>query len=132
MATPSGGALQPYRLRVQHLRPDIAVLAVHDELDGPAAAFHACLHGLLHPGLRHLVIDLTGVTFVSAAGLRMLVDARPPRVGIDSGYAVHLAGVRTGSMTMRLLRITDLDTLFTTFDGVDACLASLSSHGTAP
>jgi anti-anti-sigma factor len=130
MVTPSGGALQPYSLLARHPQPGIVVLAVRDELDRPAAPFHDCLHGLRHPDLRHLVIDLTAVTFVSAAGLRMLVDARPPRVGIDSGYAVHLAGVGTGSMTLRLLRITDLDALFTTFDGVDACLASPTSRGT--
>ncbi len=126
MTAPSGGWLQSYALGVQQPRPGVVVLAVRDELDGPAGPFRDCLNNVRRPGLRHLVIDLSAMTYIGSAGLRMLVDALPPHNG--AGYRAHLAGVGAGSTTMRLLRIASLDGLFTVFDGLDECLASLDGR----
>lgn len=73
--TPFGAAgTPPWQLRV---RPHGE--AVHAELAGEldiAASSHArdALHELVAAGFEHLVIDLRALTFIDAAGLRLLLE----------------------------------------------------------
>ncbi|WP_188987802.1 STAS domain-containing protein [Saccharopolyspora thermophila] len=54
------------------------------------------------PGV--VVVDITGVTFLSSAGLAVLVRARH-RAGPDTGFRV----VASGSATLRPIQLTGLD-----------------------
>ena len=61
------------------------------------------------PGMRLLIIDLSGVSFCDAAGLAVLIGAQ--RRTIARGIVVRLAAPRP--QLAKLLRITGLDRSFT-------------------
>ena len=67
------------------------------------------LLGVLGPGVRLLIIDLSGVSFCDAAGLAVLIGAQ--RRTIALGTIVRLAAPRP--QLAKLLRITGLDRSFT-------------------
>jgi anti-anti-sigma factor len=67
------------------------------------------LLGVLGPGVRLLIIDLSGVSFCDAAGLAVLIGAQ--RRTIARGIIVRLAAPRP--QLAKLLRITGLDRSFT-------------------
>jgi anti-sigma B factor antagonist len=69
-----------------------------------------------------LVIDLTGVTFLDAAGLGVLVEATNRAHGCDG--AVTLVGP-TG-MVSKLLKVTKLDEVFAIHNHVDEAVAALT------
>ncbi|WP_165975473.1 STAS domain-containing protein [Actinomadura rubrisoli] len=83
-----------------------AVVKPHGELDiATAPALRERLTGLLRPGIRLLVLDLSGVTFCDAAGLAVLVGTR--RRANPRGIVMLLAA--PGPQVLRVLRATGLE-----------------------
>ena len=87
---------------------------------------------------RHLVVDLSGVTFFSAAGVDVLMQALTAQQG---RYAMVLVG--NSRPVMRVLDVLKLTQRFPRYDGVDEAVAAAAEpsqrdrcvplrHGRAP
>lgn len=95
--------------------PDRAVVRIDGDIDvftAPQLREH--LFRLVESGLRDLVVDLDGVTFIDSTGLSALV-AVLKRVRAEEG-GLHL--VCTHERTLRLFRITGLPRDFPIHDTV--------------
>jgi anti-anti-sigma factor len=111
-------AREPVRVRAQASlsvlsRPACTIARLEGELDiatVPALRERLLgLLGLLGPGVRLLIIDLSGVSFCDVAGLAVLIGTQ--RRATVLGIAVRLADPRP--QVAKLLRITGLDHRFT-------------------
>jgi anti-sigma B factor antagonist len=83
----------------------IAVVPVDGDIDlNTGADIAATIHEAVHPGLPILVIDMTGVSFLSATGLSVLIATREEtrRAGIE------LRLVASRREVLRPLQITGL------------------------
>jgi anti-sigma B factor antagonist len=89
--------------------PDATVVTVRGEVDMLTSAL---LRDRLLPHMRdaarHVIIDLTGVSFLAAAGLTVLVHAR--QTAAVAGVTVSL--VASTRQVLLPLRITGLDGMF--------------------
>ena len=107
--------------------PSVRVLVV-GELDcRTAPRLVRCVYGLLDSGHRQIDLDLSGVTFVSAAGLTAFREAafRAGQVGGRARLTAVPAHVR------RILAITALDTVVEV-QPPDGCAASaFAARGTS-
>lgn len=93
-----------------------AVVTVAGEVDLETASQlgdHA-LHAL-RDGATHLVLDLTGVTFMDSTGLKVLISIQ--RRAELAGGTLAVAG--PSRSVRRLLALTGLDQTFTLHDSVD-------------
>jgi anti-sigma B factor antagonist len=97
------------RLRV-HRGPQRALVQVCGEVDMVTAdQLRAALHRLREQGCRTVELDLSGVTFLAAAGLSVLVEH-------DRGLraaAGRLLVVRPSRRCARMLALTGLDQVLT-------------------
>lgn len=87
--------------------PDVVVVRLSGELDiatEPAAREY--LRACTRDRPRHLVLDLSEVTFLASHGLRLLVAAALHDDGIHG--ELHLGGVAPDSHVNRVLRLTGL------------------------
>jgi anti-sigma B factor antagonist len=82
-----------------------------------------CVSGLLERGTRHLVLDLSGLSYVDSAALGEIVAARR-RAGARGGQIV-LAG--PSGKVRDLVELTRLDALVDIRDDVDSALAALDA-----
>lgn len=105
-----------------------AIVRLDGALDiAAAAALRERLAGLLHPGIRLLVLDLSGVPSCDSAGLAVLVGAeRRARV---LGIVMRLAA--PSAPVARLLRLTGLDRNLTIDPDLPSALAA-QQHEPAP
>lgn len=83
------------------------------------------LHKATSDGPRHLVVDLSGVTFCSAAGVEVLVQTLRAQ---QNRYAMVLVG--NSRPVMRVLDVFDLAQRFPRYDDVDAAVAACNEAGT--
>jgi anti-sigma B factor antagonist len=91
-------------------RPGPTIARLEGDLDiASTPALREHLLGVLSPGVRLLVIDLSGVSFCDATGLAVLIGTQ--RRARARGITVRLAAPR--SQMAKLLRITGLDRSFT-------------------
>ena len=100
-------------------RPAVTIARLEGELDiATTPALRERLLSVFRPGVRLLVIDLSGVSFCDVSTLAVLVatQRRAGRLGI----AVRLAAPRP--QVARLLRITGLDQCFTICATLDDAL----------
>jgi len=100
-------------------RPAVTIARLDGELDiATTPALRERLLSVFRPGVRLLVIDLSGVSFCDVSTLAVLVatQRRAGRLGI----AVRLACPRP--QMARLLRITGLDQCFTICATLDDAL----------
>ena len=72
--------------------------------------------------MRHLVVDLQGVTFMDSTGLGVLVG-RLKLVRVQDGT---LKLVCTSERILKVFAITGLDKVFQIFDSIDEALAPAS------
>lgn len=87
-------------------RPDCAIARLEGELDiATIPALRERLFGVPRPGVRLLIIDLSGVSFCDVAGLAVLIGTQ--RRATARGIVVRLAA--PGPQLAKLLRITGLD-----------------------
>jgi anti-anti-sigma factor len=127
------GASAPLELTVSEPRPDVVVLSLRGELDfRTTGQVTDCLHELRRSGHAHIVLDLTAVTFMAAAGVAVLLAARDAARdaarsnGPDrSAPALHLLGVAHNRLVRRLLEVFGAQTLFSTFTDLHECLDRL-------
>jgi anti-anti-sigma factor len=102
-------------------QPAVTIARLAGELDiATTPALRERLLGVFSPGVRLLIIDLSGVAFGDVSGLAVLVatQRRARRLGIT----VRLAAPRP--QVARLLRITGLDQCFTICATLDEALST--------
>lgn len=75
-------------------------------------------------GPRHLVVDLSGVTFFSAAGVEVLMQTLARQ---QNRHAMVLVG--TSRRVMRLLDVLNLTQRFPRYDDVDDAVADCNGAG---
>ncbi len=106
-----------------HRRRRVTVIASFGEIDMAAAGGLArCLQRAIERNT-DVVLDLTDVTFLDCFCLGVLVRAR--RQALLRNRIVCLAA--PSGPVARVLRVTDLDTLFPTFPHADAALAHVGA-----
>jgi anti-anti-sigma factor len=87
-------------------RPAFTIARLEGDLDlATVPALRQRLLGVLGPGVRLLVIDLSGVSFCDVAGLAVLIGTQ--RRARARGITVRVAAPRP--QVAKLLRITGLD-----------------------
>lgn len=100
---------------------EVAVVAVEGDLDAAqAGALRECFGALLAGGRRHVVVDLSAVPALGAAGLAALVELFV-KVRIGPGD-VRLCGLQP--WVAEVFRWTELDRVFDTFVDRRAAVAS--------
>jgi anti-anti-sigma factor len=105
---------------------DVVVVALVGELDmGTTPRARSYLQEKTAARPRHLVLDLSGVAFMSAGGLRLLIDALRGRDGIHG--ELHLTGVTANRPVERVLDLTGLAPLFDIHDDQDELFGELAS-----
>ncbi len=112
-------------LRCRQIGNDVIVVAVAGELDlATAPRMRAYLVDETAPRPAHLVLDLSGVTFMASAGIRLLLEARG---GSDEIHGeLHLTGVTTNPRVRRVLQLTGLLAAFDIHDDEDELLHRLA------
>lgn len=89
-----------------HHRPAPSIVRLHGDIDlATAPALRERLLNALRPGLRLLILDMSGVSFCDAAGLAVLIGTQ--RRASALGITLHLAAPRP--QVIKVLRITGLD-----------------------
>lgn len=92
-----------------------------DVLGGPdGSALHDAIAAARGEGPLQVVVDLAGVRFMNSSGLGMLVGALT--TARNTGGDLRLAAV--GERVRAILEVTQLDSVFASFDAVDAAVAS--------
>jgi anti-sigma B factor antagonist len=88
------------------------VVEVAGEIDvASASELRDCLHQLIDPGSRRLVVDLRQVRFMDSVGLSVLVGARRRLLAQDhDDGSIRL--VCADGVVVRILRMTGLDRVF--------------------
>jgi anti-sigma B factor antagonist len=107
------------------LRPDVHLLAVFGELDMHTTP--SLLEALARPevvGTGNLVIDLSGVTFLGAAGINALLAAARLR----RHRRTHLVGLTASPSVRRAVEITGAGDLLILHDDLDQCLRSIEGR----
>jgi anti-sigma B factor antagonist len=105
----------------QQITTDVAVFHVCGEIDAfTAPMLRAALADQLDPLLALLVLDLSGVTFLSASGIRVLLEVRE-RAAL-TGTPLRL--VHTTRAVQRVLDVLRLNHLLRTYPTLADALAS--------
>lgn len=99
----------------------VVALTVTGRIDSAnAAEFEEELSKLTQSGKNNLVLDLSGVQFISSAGLRVLVTAR--KAVKSAGGDIRLAS--PSAEVVETLKIAGLDVLFESYPDREAAIAS--------
>ncbi|HYH32057.1 MAG TPA: anti-sigma factor antagonist [Pseudonocardia sp.] len=111
----------PLDVRLHAPVPDVVVVRIAGALDGPSAPLLAERVGQQFCRARHIVVDLGGVTFLGACGLRTLraLFGRASAAGVR----LHLAADHR--TVCRPLRLAGLDQLMVLSPSADLVLARL-------
>ena len=110
--------LRPAELKVKtRRRGDATVVAVRGEIDiATVPELAGRLDELRPEDLRELIVDLDGVGYLAADGLRVLVRLR--RRVRDGGGSLRL--VCGSPRVRRVFQVTDLDKVFPMYDSLPA------------
>ena len=118
----------PVRCTTCSPRTDVRVVRIAGELDiatAPLVADHLCRHTATRPA--ELVLDLSEVTHLAAAGLTLLVTAMNNDDGIHG--RLHLVGVVGNRPVERPLRIAGLLPLLDVHDDLPTLLRTVPRRG---
>jgi anti-anti-sigma factor len=100
-------------------RPAVTIARLEGELDiATTPTLRERLLGVFRPGVRLLIIDLSGVSFCDVSALAVLVGTQRRATGL--GVTVRLASPRP--QMAKLLRVTGLDQCFTIYATLDDAL----------
>lgn len=92
------------------------ILTVAGEIDVyTAPQFKEAVNGIIAGGQKHLVIDMSDVTYMDSSGFGTLLSAT--RRLRPQGGTINL--VKCNSSIDRILRITRLNTVFNTYESID-------------
>ena len=124
--TDLGSARTPHRARLSAFK---GILAIEGELDvADAPTVQADLENAFGAGLRAVLVDLSGCSFIDCGGLGALVRAaHPARGGGDRPIA--LVGGR--GQVQRLLEIAGLDQFLPRFATIDEAVWGRSGSSVA-
>lgn len=86
-----------------------------------AGPVQSTLTSMILPGGGTVVADLSQVTFIDSSGLGALVQAHRTALERETRLVVVAS-----SPVLRLLRVTGLDTVLETYDGLDAAEAAIA------
>ncbi|HZO66623.1 MAG TPA: STAS domain-containing protein [Kribbellaceae bacterium] len=116
-------AATPFRAEPEPIAPGVCLIRLSGDLDIDTSDIASeAVRANVAPPARIVVLDLSGVTFCSSSGLRVLVAAA--REAAAHGIELRLAGA--GRPVRRPMQVTSLDIQFLSFSSVAAALA----HGT--
>ncbi len=98
------------------------VLDVVGEIDVyTAPKFREAINKILEAGQNHLLINMAGVTYMDSSGFGALLSATKRLK--PKGGTVNL--VKCNSAIDRILRITRLNTVFSTFDSLNEAVQAI-------
>ncbi len=121
---PVGSGEPNLDLRCQQIGDNVIVVSAAGELDlATAPQLHAYLVDNTVSRPTHLVLDLSGVTFLASHGINLLIQARRGRDGIHG--ELHLTGVTTDPRVRRVLEVTGVLEMFDIHDDADELLRRL-------
>jgi anti-anti-sigma factor len=119
-----------FRISAQQLDPGIVLVTIAGDLDMQTVPrVTASLAHTNALSARHLILDLTGVTFLSSSGLGLLIAVQSGHDGTPQRQ-LHLVGVTGNRPVERPLVLIGMLDQFNTATDLDALLARL--HTTAP
>lgn len=94
-------------------------------MGGPdGTKLHETLHNLKEQGKANVVVDLSNAKFMNSSGLGMLISGLTTMR--NSGGDLRLANV--ADKIQSLLVVTKLNTVFKTYDSVDAAVVSYNEE----
>ncbi len=121
-ARPGDAALE---LTTRQVGDGVIVIAVTGEVDlATIAQARAYLQDETEARPSHVVLDMTGVTFLSSHGVRLLIDAHEG--GHDIHGDLHLTGVRSNRSVRRVLDLTGLTPLLDIQDDQEQLIRRLA------
>jgi anti-anti-sigma factor len=101
---------------------DIRIIGLQGTLDAPnTMQIEEDFRAMLAEESRPVIIDLSGVDFVSSYGLRMLLTAAQR---LQAFGGLHLSGAN--EHVLRTIKVAGYNTMFPVFDTVEQALDSLS------
>jgi anti-sigma B factor antagonist len=123
-ATPQRGqgwyAATPFRSETERPAPGVLILRLVGDIDiATAEAAVAAIRRHVGPPASIVLLELSGVTFCSSSGLRVLVEAA--RLADEHGIDLRLVGA--GRPVQRPMDVTGLGAHFLSFTSVTAALA---------
>jgi anti-sigma B factor antagonist len=108
-----------FAIQERRIGDDTHVIAVSGEIDlFTAPEFKQRLMGPISAGIEHVIVDLTGTTFVDSSSLGVLIGAHR-RLKSRGGQLVVACD---SEPIVKTLRITGLDGVFKLVDSVAAAL----------
>jgi anti-sigma B factor antagonist len=105
--------------------PGVVVVAASGEIDISTAP--RLLNVVLDAVARapdHLVVDMDSVTFFGSAAVNALLTIRER--ACEDGFTLYLTGALGNPRVARILQLTGLTTLFTTYPDLAAALAEIT------
>ncbi len=112
------------RLAGRHL-PGVSVITIAGEVDATTSAdLETYLDQVRRRLDEHLIVDVSGLTFLDSSGLAVLLAAAT--LARVHGAGVHLAGLRP--RVARLLEITGAERAVTVYDNVEQALAAVDLY----
>ena len=118
----TGSAGLPLRIVTGWPRSDVCLVRIAGELDSSTASHtldHLCTQTAGRPA--YLVLDLTAVELLAAAGVSLLIIAM--RNEHDVHGRLHVVAP-AGGAARRTLRLTGVDAVLRVYDGVPEALAA--------
>jgi anti-sigma B factor antagonist len=120
--------LQSLTMTTAWPRPDVCLVRLTGELDiatSPLLADYLREHTAGAPA--YLLLDVSAVTFLAAAGINLIVTALRHQLGIRG--EVRLIGVTDNPSVRRVLDLTELRAQFTEHDDVEEALHHIGEDG---
>jgi anti-sigma B factor antagonist len=116
-------AATPFRAEPEPIAPGVCLIRLSGDLDLDTSEIASeAVRVNVAPPTRIVLLDLSGVTFCSSSGLRVLVAAGSEA----TAHGIELRLVGAGRPVRRPMQVTGLDAQFLSFSTVAEALA----HGT--
>jgi anti-sigma B factor antagonist len=113
-------AATPFQVHAEDVQSGVWILRLSGDIDlDTAPEASEAVRANIGPPMRVVLIDLSGVTFCSSAGLRVLAEA----ANRAFEHSIDLKLVGPGRPVLRPMEVTGLDAHFLTFASVAAALA---------
>jgi anti-anti-sigma factor len=116
--------LQPLTMTTNWPRPNVCLVELAGELDAATAPVLAeYLRSQTAATPTHLLLDLTAVTFLAAAGVTLIVNALRNDQGIHG--ELHLVGTTDNPLAERVLNLTGVRALLPGHHNVEHALRQI-------
>jgi anti-anti-sigma factor len=116
--------LQPLTMTTSWPRPNVCVVQLAGDLDSTTAPeLTDYLRKQTAAGPTYLLLDLTSVTFLAAAGITLIMNAQRNNEGIRG--QLHLVGTTDNSFVKRVLHLTGVHPLLSDHDDVEHALRQI-------